>query len=100
MVAVAVAVQAREVGVEHSLLGGDAPSRVVHKQRVEKIEAYVVQRGDDRGDVGAAPLGKRGLEVRERGHARPVLFARRAEDARRCQQEHDQSRQMLCTGRS
>jgi hypothetical protein len=83
-VAIALTGDARKVSMGNSLLCRDAPSRVVHQHRVEEIKTYVVERGDNRGNVGPTPLGERRLEVWERGNAGPILLARRAEDAEHC----------------
>jgi hypothetical protein len=83
-VAVAVCAHAGKVRVDDGLLRGDAARGVVHQQVVEQIEAYIVERGHNGRNVGLIPLGERGLEVGERGDARPVLFAGGAEDAGGC----------------
>jgi len=80
-IAVAVVASAGKVWVEDRLLCRDAASRVVDKQVVEQVKAYIAEAGDNGGDVGAVPLGERGLEVGERGDTGPILLARRTKDA-------------------
>lgn len=65
----------------YRLLRRDTSSRVVDEQSFEKIETRVVERCDDGSNVGAVPLGKRGLEVGERCDAWPVVLARGTKDA-------------------
>jgi hypothetical protein len=80
-IAVTVGASACKVWVNDRLLCGNATSWVVNEQVVEQVEADVIEGGDNGCDVGAVPLGERGLEVGEGGDAGPVLFARGAEDA-------------------
>lgn len=67
--------------MDDGLLGGNAAGRVIDEEVVEQVEAHVVQRGDNGGDVGLVPLGERGLEVGEGGDAGPVLLRGRTENA-------------------
>lgn len=70
-----------EVGVSDGLLGGDAAGRVVDKEAVKQVETVVVEARNDGRNVGAVPLGERGLEVGEGSYAWPILFGGGAEDA-------------------
>ena len=69
--------------MQHSLLGADAPARVVHEQQLEQVAADVVEALDERAVVLVPPypLGEAGLEVGEAGDAGPVGLGGRAEDA-------------------
>ena len=67
MVAIAVAIGtcACKVRMNDSLLRRDATGGIIDKQRVEQVEAYVVQSGNDGGNVGPVPLGEGRLEIRK-----------------------------------
>lgn len=67
--------------MDDRLLGRNAASGVVDEEVVEQVKAYVVKRGDNGGDVGLVPLGKRRFEVGEGGDAGPVLLRGCAENA-------------------
>lgn len=86
MIAVAVlvtsvAVHTTKVRVDDSLLRRDATSRVIHQKSIEEIETNLIEVCDNVRDICSIPLGERGLEVGERGDARPVLLAGCSEDA-------------------
>jgi hypothetical protein len=82
MVAVTIVRRACEVRVDEGLFCRNPSRGIVYEQCVQQIETYVIKASDDGGDVRPVPLWERRLEVRERSDAGPVLFARRAKDAR------------------
>jgi hypothetical protein len=64
-IAVTVDASSCKVLMDDRLLCGNATSRVINEQVVQQVEAYVIKGRDDGCDIGAVPLGKRGLEVGE-----------------------------------
>lgn len=75
-----------EIRMHNRLLGRDPGRRVVHEQCLKQIQPLLSQNSDSITTNNLLvhlplPLGKAGLEVWQRRDARPLVLARRAEDA-------------------
>ena len=71
---------ALEIVMATSLLGTNAPRRIVHQQTVQQIETNVVQTLNQSRIVVSFPLGEGGFVVWQEGDALPVVFVGCAKD--------------------